>query len=154
MTSVERLKTRAEAPQVSAESLERGRLFISSLDSLRQSLQGIKLGQEHGLDYYFVPSSGQYMVVIPNSPVKTELLGFKHHKGTEVHEAHPTTEPFVLSRLRINGLTDYFGEQSSLEFIGESPSWDSDNGYAAHRWSERYTFNPLEHQVAIVDENL
>lgn len=152
MTTAEQVHNKAEAPQVSEEALERGRQFVNSLDVLRQSLQGVQLGYEHGLNYYFVPKSGQYMVVIPSKPIDTKLLGFKYHKGTEAHEASTTNEPFVVSRLHINGLTDYRGEQSSLEFVGQSPSWDSDNGYATHHWSEEYTFNPLEHQVAIIDE--
>jgi len=152
MTTAEQVYTKAEVPKVSEEALERGRQFVNSLDALRQSIQGVQLGYEHGLDYYFVPKSGQYMVVIPSKPIDIRLLSFKYHKGAEIHETSTTTEPFVVSRLHINGLTDYRGEQSSLEFVGQSPSWKSDNGYVAHLWSEEYTFNPLEHQVAIVDD--
>jgi hypothetical protein len=150
---MEKLKIKVETPQINEEALQRGKSFVSSLDALRQSLQGLRLGEETSPGYYFSPKSGQYMVVIPSTPIKTELLGFKYHKGTYVHDDITTSEPFVVSRLQINGLTDYFGKQSSLEFVGESPSWASDNGYTSHLWCERYTFNPLEHQIAIVDDN-
>lgn len=152
MSSVEHNNDRKEIPVLSEEALRRGKAFVAGLESLRQSLGGLSLGQEHSNSYYFTPSSGQYMVVVPKAPVERKLLGFKHHKGTEVHETTQTTEPFVITRLDINGLVSYSGELTELEIIGTSPSWKSENGYAAHSWSEQYTFNPSEHQIAIVEE--
>lgn len=152
MATAEQVHTKTEALKVSKEALERGRQFVNSVDALRESSSGVRFSRDHYLVYEFVRHSGQYMVVIPSKPIETRLLGFKAHKGTQVHEISTTTEPFVVCRLRINGLTDYDGEPTTIEFVGESPSWNSDNKYVAHSWSEAYIFNPLDHQVAIVDE--
>lgn len=153
MSSVERTEERKEVPALSEEALRRGQEFVAGLETLQQALDGLQLGQEHSHSYYFTPKSGQYMVVVPKSPIERKLLGFKYHKGTEEHETTQTTEPFVVTRVEINGLASYRGESTELEIIGTSPSWKSENGYTAHSWSEQYAFNPSEHQIAIVDDS-
>lgn len=153
MSNMEQIEGRKEAPALSQEALRRGQEFVAGLESLQQALGGLSLGQEHSHSYYFMPNSGQYMVVVPKSPIERKLLGFKYHKGTSVHETTQTTEPFVVTRLEISGLTSYTGERTELEIIGTSPSWKSENGYVAHLWSEQYAFNPSEHQIAIIEDS-
>lgn len=153
MRDIELTDERKDIPALSEEALRRGQEFVDGLGSLQQALSGLSLGQEHKHSYYFTPKSGQYMVVVPRSPIEHRLLGFKHHKGTKVHEITQTSEPFLITQLEIHGLASYTGEHTELVIIGTSPSWESENGYVAHTWSEQYVFNPLEHQIAIVDDS-
>jgi hypothetical protein len=152
MSSHEHVNERKEIPGISEEALIRGNEFTDALLALKRSFDGLDISQDHIPTYQFGPDSRQYIVVIPRLPIQRKLTRIKYDRGPEVYDTTTTSEPAIITSLEIKGLVSH-GEDKDLTIVGTSPPWMSGNGYVANSWREEYTFNPLEHQLAIVDEN-
>jgi hypothetical protein len=151
MSNIERLNEAREIPGITEEALKRGDEFVDALLALRKSFDGLAISHEEALTYHFAPDAKQYMVVIPRLPIERKVTRISYDRGPEVHETNTTAEPTIITALEIKGLVSH-GEDKDLQIVGTSPAWMTGNGYVANTWREEYSFNPLEHQIAIVDE--
>ncbi len=152
MSNNERIGERKEISGISQEALRRGNEFVDGLLALKKCFEGLDIGQDYVPTYQFAPDTRQYMIVIPRLPIERKLTHVTYDTGPEVHDVTTTSEPAIITGLEIRGLVSH-GDDKDLTIVGTSPAWMTGNGYVANSWREEYTFNPLEHQLAIVDEN-
>ncbi len=132
---------------LSEGSLERGQKFIDYLVTAKKSMRELGIRTINVDRYTF--NDGHIMVVTPTMPIYRKLIGYKYHKGPVVSHEDTISEPFSVSSFRVDGL--YSLNDDTLTIEGSSPMWDSENNYLAHWWGEEYTFDPREHQIAIID---